>query len=120
MFEFHAVGDEFEFGPGRKLTNSDHSSQAFWCGIRENVVEIRWHTFGPKGDGAREFLQPKLAPILVHWARKQFEMTKNFQPFCHIEFEILLCGGSKEAATPSSSSAMSDWTTNCATRGEEE
>jgi hypothetical protein len=53
------------------------------------MIEVGGDAFRPDCDGAAEFLQPDLTPVLAHWSRQELEMAEDSKPFIHIEFYIL-------------------------------
>jgi hypothetical protein len=65
------------------------------------MVEVGGDALGPDRDGAAEFLQPDLTPVLAQWSRQELEMAEDSKPFIHVEFDILFnCGPQKPSAPP--------------------
>ena len=84
------------------------------------MVKVRGYALRPDSDGAVEFLEPDLAPVLAQGPREKFQMAEDAEPFVQVEFDVLLDCGPEETAAPTPTFAVGDRAADRAAGTEEE
>lgn len=72
------------------------------------MVKVGGDALGPDRNGAAEFLQPDLTPVLAQRSGQELEMAEDSKPLIHIEFDILLDRGPQKPSAPPAAFTMGD------------
>lgn len=83
-----------------------HPTQLFRIRITQNAPKIRDNGSWPYRNRAGKLLKPDFGPVLTQGARKEFEVSDDFEPFVEIEFEILFCCATEETTSPAASATV--------------
>lgn len=70
------------------------------------MVKVGRNALGPDCNGAAEFLQPDLTPVLAQRSRQELEMAEDSKPFIHIQFDILFDRGPQKPSAPPTAFTM--------------